>query len=88
MARYAATARFCRATSSDGDVRRPRRIDSTFCALGPGDLREIIFACQKSVTEAVPRFGGFVAEYMGDGVVAYFGSGARARHGTSDPGGT
>src|SRR5580658_2031174 len=37
------------------------------------DLREIISAYQKCVTETVRRFGGFVAKYMGDGVLVYFG---------------
>jgi class 3 adenylate cyclase len=37
------------------------------------DLREIISAYQKCVTETVRRFGGFVAKYMGDGVLIYFG---------------
>ena len=37
------------------------------------DLREVISAYQKSVTETVRRFGGFVAKYMGDGVLIYFG---------------
>jgi class 3 adenylate cyclase len=37
------------------------------------DLREIISAYQKCVAETVSRFGGFVAKYMGDGVLVYFG---------------
>ena len=37
------------------------------------DLREIISAYQKCVAETVSRFGGFVAKYMGDGVLIYFG---------------
>jgi len=37
------------------------------------DLREVISAYQKCVTETVERFDGFVAKYMGDGVVIYFG---------------
>jgi class 3 adenylate cyclase len=37
------------------------------------DLREVISAYQKCVTETVQRFGGFVAKYMGDGVLVYFG---------------
>jgi class 3 adenylate cyclase/predicted ATPase len=41
--------------------------------LDPEDLRDVISAYQKSVTEAVRRFGGFVAKYMGDGVLVYFG---------------
>ena len=41
--------------------------------LDPEDLREVISAYQKCVTETVQRFGGFVAKYMGDGVLIYFG---------------
>jgi class 3 adenylate cyclase len=41
--------------------------------MDPEDLREIISAYQKCVTKTVPRFGGFVANYMGDGVLVYFG---------------
>jgi class 3 adenylate cyclase len=37
------------------------------------DLREVISAYQKCVAETVSRFGGFVANYMGDGVLVYFG---------------
>jgi class 3 adenylate cyclase len=37
------------------------------------DLREVITAYQKCVAETVQRFGGFVAKYMGDGVLVYFG---------------
>jgi class 3 adenylate cyclase len=41
--------------------------------MDPEDLREVISACQKCVAETVRRFGGFVAKYMGDGVLIYFG---------------
>ena len=41
--------------------------------MDPEDLREVIAAYQKCVAEAVRRFGGFVAKYMGDGVLVYFG---------------
>jgi class 3 adenylate cyclase len=41
--------------------------------MDPEDLREVISAYQKCVTETVQRFGGFVAKYMGDGVLVYFG---------------
>jgi len=41
--------------------------------LDPEDLREIISAYQKCVAESVQRFGGFVAKYMGDGILVYFG---------------
>jgi class 3 adenylate cyclase/tetratricopeptide (TPR) repeat protein len=41
--------------------------------MDPEDLRELISAYQKCVAETVQRFGGFVAKYMGDGVLIYFG---------------
>ena len=41
--------------------------------MDPEDLREIISAYQRCVAETVDRFGGFVAKYMGDGVLVYFG---------------
>ena len=41
--------------------------------MDPEDLREVITAYQKCVAESVQRFGGFVAKYMGDGVLVYLG---------------
>jgi class 3 adenylate cyclase len=41
--------------------------------MDPEDLREVISAYQKCLAETVQRFGGFVAKYMGDGVLVYFG---------------
>src|SRR5262245_1853337 len=41
--------------------------------MDPEDLRELISAYQKCAAEAVRRFGGFVARYMGDGVLVSFG---------------
>jgi class 3 adenylate cyclase len=41
--------------------------------MDPEDLREVISAYQKCVAETVQRSGGFVAKYMGDGVLVYFG---------------
>jgi class 3 adenylate cyclase/predicted ATPase len=41
--------------------------------LDPEELRVIIGAYHKAVAETVARFDGFVAKYMGDGVLAYFG---------------
>jgi class 3 adenylate cyclase len=37
------------------------------------DLREVISAYQRCVADTVRRSGGFVARYMGDGVLIYFG---------------
>src|SRR5947209_6245008 len=41
--------------------------------MDPEDLRELISAYQKCVAETVHHFGGFVARYLGDGVLVYFG---------------
>jgi class 3 adenylate cyclase len=41
--------------------------------MDPEDLREVISAYQKRVAKTVQRFDGFVARYMGDGVLVYFG---------------
>src|SRR5215471_16674291 len=41
--------------------------------LDPEDLRGIIGAYHRCCTELIEHNGGFVAKYMGDGVLAYFG---------------
>jgi class 3 adenylate cyclase/predicted ATPase len=41
--------------------------------LDPEDLREVIAAYHRAAAEVVGRFDGFVAKYMGDGVLVYFG---------------
>jgi class 3 adenylate cyclase len=41
--------------------------------MDPEDLRDVISAYQTCVAEIVSRFDGFVAKYMGDGVLVYFG---------------
>src|SRR5262249_29120971 len=41
--------------------------------LRPDDLRSVIPAYHRCCAELVDRHGGFVAKYMGDGVLAYFG---------------
>jgi NADH-quinone oxidoreductase B subunit len=42
-------------------------------SMDPEDLREVISAYQKCAAETVRRFDGFVAKYMGGGVLVYFG---------------
>src|SRR5215469_1764154 len=41
--------------------------------MDPEDLRDLISAYHKCVAETVRRFGGFVGQYLGDGVLVYFG---------------
>jgi class 3 adenylate cyclase len=65
-----------------GEAER-RQLTVMFCDLvgstplstrfDPEDLREIVGAYHRCVTDTVGRFGGFVAKYMGDGVLIYFG---------------
>src|SRR5499433_1677065 len=71
------------ATPRAGDIAERRQVTVMFSDLvgwtalssrmDPEDLRELISAYQKCVAEAVHRFGGFVAQYLGDGVLVYFG---------------
>jgi predicted ATPase/class 3 adenylate cyclase len=41
--------------------------------LDPEDMREVLAAYHAAVAEVVDDFGGYVAKYMGDGILAYFG---------------
>jgi class 3 adenylate cyclase len=68
-------------TSTDAAERR--QLTVMFCdlvgstalsgQLDPEDLRGIIGAYHRCCAELIERCGGFVAKYMGDGVLAYFG---------------
>src|SRR5262245_37266785 len=41
--------------------------------LDPENLRQVIVEYQSRITSTVAQFGGFVARYMGDGALVYFG---------------
>src|SRR5262245_53562756 len=41
--------------------------------IDPEDMRDIIGAYHRCCAEVIAKAGGFVARYMGDGVLAYFG---------------
>jgi len=68
---------------AQAETAERRQVTVMFCDLvgstalsarmDPEDLREVISSYQKCATETVQRFGGFVAKYMGDGVLVYFG---------------
>jgi class 3 adenylate cyclase/tetratricopeptide (TPR) repeat protein len=65
------------------DAAERRQLTIMFCdlvgstalstRLDPEDLREIISAYHRHCAEVIVKQGGFVARYMGDGVLAYFG---------------
>jgi class 3 adenylate cyclase len=50
-------------------------VDSTRLAgqLDPEDLRDVVRAYQAACAEAIGRFGGHIAQYLGDGLLIYFG---------------
>jgi class 3 adenylate cyclase/predicted ATPase len=70
-------------TPRPGDSAERRQVSVMFSDLvgstalsarmDPEDLREVISAYHKCVAETVRRFSGFVAQYLGDGVLVYFG---------------
>ena len=70
-------------TPSSTDAPERRQLTVMFCdlvgstamsaRLDPEDMREVIVAYQKCVSETVRRFGGSIAKYIGDGALAYFG---------------
>src|SRR5688500_10699870 len=41
--------------------------------LDPEDLRDVIQAYQRACSEVVRSFDGHIAQYLGDGVLVYFG---------------
>ena len=50
-------------------------VDSTTLSgqLDPEELREVVRAYQAACAEVVQRFGGHIAQYLGDGLLVYFG---------------
>jgi class 3 adenylate cyclase/DNA-binding SARP family transcriptional activator len=50
--------------------------------LDPEDLRDVITSFHKMVAGVVSRFDGFVAQYLGDGALVYFGYPAADEHDT------
>src|SRR5215470_15451797 len=78
-----ASAASAAAPGESAQVGERRQLTVMFCdlvgstalasRLDPEDLREVIGAYQKCVADVIDRFDGFVAKYLGDGVLAYFG---------------
>jgi class 3 adenylate cyclase len=88
IAALGATTPAASATAAPRDAPAPaeaerRQLTVMFCdlvgstalsaRLDPEDLREIIAAYHHAVAEIVAGFDGFVANYMGDGMLVYFG---------------
>src|SRR5262249_54390523 len=50
-------------------------VDSTLLStqLDPEDLREVVRAYQAACAEVIQRFEGHIAQYLGDGLLVYFG---------------
>ncbi len=70
-------------TPKSKDVAERRQLTVMFCdlvgstalsvRLDPEDMRDVIGSYHRCCADCVERSGGFVAKYMGDGVLAYFG---------------
>jgi len=66
----------------DGTAER-RQLTVMFCdlvgstalseQLDPEDLRKVIRAYQETASEVITRHGGHIAQYLGDGLLVYFG---------------
>ena len=84
LATAPATAKSRVAVKRDGKDTAERRqvtvlfsdlVGSTSLAacMDPEDLRDLLSAYQNCATDIIHRFDGFVARYMGDGLLVYFG---------------
>ena len=70
------------ATSPPREAER-RQLTVLFCdvvgstalsaQLDPEDLREVMRAYQRTCAEVIQRFDGYIAQYLGDGLLVYFG---------------
>ena len=67
----------------DGNTAERRQLTVMFCDLvdstqlsdnlDPEDLREVIHHYQKACAEIVNRYDGYIAQFLGDGLLIYFG---------------
>ena len=70
-------------SSPDGPTGERRQLTVMFCdlvgstalseQLDPEDLREVLIAYQDACGQVISRFGGYIARYLGDGLLVYFG---------------
>ena len=80
---HANTVSSAASAESAPDIAERRQLTVMFCdlvgstalstQLDPEDLRKIIGAYHRTCAAVVEQNGGFVAKYMGDGVLVYFG---------------
>jgi class 3 adenylate cyclase len=71
------------AASALPDRAERRQLTLLFCDLvdsvglsirfDPEDVRDLIAAYQQTCASSIERYGGYVARYLGDGILAYFG---------------
>jgi class 3 adenylate cyclase/tetratricopeptide (TPR) repeat protein len=71
------------AQNTEGPPAERRQLTVMFCdiagstalsiRLDPEDLSAVVRAYQSTVRSTISRFGGFIARYVGDGVLIYFG---------------
>src|SRR5262245_37664723 len=72
-----------RVTASPSPDAERRQLTVMFCdlvdstrlssQLDPEDLREVVRAYQDTCTKVIARFDGHIAQYLGDGLLVYFG---------------
>ncbi|MBT3533547.1 MAG: guanylate cyclase, partial [Rhodospirillaceae bacterium] len=77
------TAKIADTSRQSSSIVERRQLTVMFCdlvgstalsrRLDPEDLRDVMQHYQDSAAAAVKRYGGHVAKYLGDGVLAYFG---------------
>jgi class 3 adenylate cyclase/tetratricopeptide (TPR) repeat protein len=82
-ARLGVQPRVAAQAPSRHDTAQRRHMTALFCDLvgstplavsfDPEDWREVLTAYQQACVRAIERFDGYMARYVGDGVVAYFG---------------